>query len=95
MHLIPSRHNVPCMVDPGIGYEPMFCHVISSGASLRDSLALADEFGCTIRKLRRTGEVLVSHPAFVRPLRINGRRKDAPRCLTVMLRKLAVTHDPF
>lgn len=55
----------------------------------RDALAVAKELGCCVKPLRRTGEVLVSHPSLVRPIRINNRRKDTGRILTVALRQIA------
>ncbi len=38
--------------------------------------------GGTVSCLRRTGEIVYEHPALASRPRANGRRKDAPRCLT-------------
>lgn len=64
-------------------------HSFSPGENLRVSLARACECGCSVKHRRGTGEVLVRHPSIPTTLRINSRRKDTPRCLTVLLRRLA------
>src|SRR5207248_8387703 len=59
------------------------------GDTLRHALKVAAHLGCFVEQRRRTGEVLVSHPNLSRKrLRVNARRKDAPRHLTRFLRKL-------
>ena len=61
----------------------------TTGMNMREALALARELGCSVEIARGTGEVLVRHPS--RPtevLRVNARRKDAPRNLTSFLRRL-------
>jgi hypothetical protein len=60
-----------------------------SGMNRRSALGLAKELGCRVERVRRTGEVRVSHPELQRPIRINARRKDTGRILTVALRQLA------
>jgi hypothetical protein len=57
--------------------------------SMREALKEAEELGCEVKLLRRTGEYMISHPDFERRLRINGRRKDTPRVVNAMLDKLA------
>jgi hypothetical protein len=59
-----------------------------SGANLRDALAEARALGCVVKDVRRTGEKRVSHPSIAATVRINGRRKDTPRKLTCMLRRV-------
>jgi hypothetical protein len=54
--------------------------------SLVNALRMARALGWGVRPLRATGEVLVVCPGF-RPIRLNGRKKDAQRRLTVLLRK--------
>lgn len=51
----------------------------------RQALAFARQLGCEVAWLQRTGEIMVSHPSILRRIRINGRRKDAPRKLTAFL----------
>ena len=59
---------------------------MSGVPNLCEALRLAHELGCDVSPIRATGEVRVSHPAVIRPVRINGRRKDTPRKLLSMLR---------
>ena len=61
---------------------------MSGVPNLCEALRLAPKLGCQVSNIRATGEVRVTHPAFERPLRINGRRKDTPRKLLSMLRRL-------
>lgn len=44
--------------------------------------------GGTVEPVRRTGEVVYCHASLSRRIRVNGRRKDAPRLLTTALRQL-------
>ena len=60
-----------------------------SGMNRRGALGVAKNLGCCIERVRRTGELRVSHPDLPRPIRINSRRKDTGRILTVALRQLA------
>jgi len=55
--------------------------------NLREALELAEQLGCTVGPVRRTGEIRVSHPAIRKAVRLNGRRKDAPRSLVTLLRQ--------
>ena len=57
-------------------------HRVSTGMSLRKALELADRIGCWIRTPNRTGELIIGHDLALKPVRINARRKDAPRSLT-------------
>ena len=59
-----------------------------SGVNQREALKLAQHLGCTVEPIRCTGELRVCHPALLRPIRLNGRRKDAARVLTSALRHL-------
>ena len=54
------------------------------GMSLRAALADARSNGCQVRTARRTGEVVIQSPGEKR-VRVNCRRKDAPRSLTKFL----------
>jgi hypothetical protein len=60
-----------------------------SGTNLREALDAARRAGCTIDVVARTGELTISHPAWPRRVRINRRRRDAPRSLTGLLMRLA------
>lgn len=64
---------------------------LTPGMNLRDALNLAQRLGCKVEHARRTGEVVVSHRDHPRhKVRLNSRRKCAPRALTSLLRKVAV-----
>jgi hypothetical protein len=56
--------------------------------NLRSTLRRATGLGCRVAKIRKTGELRVSHPAMEATVRINGRKKAAPRHLTVYLKRL-------
>jgi hypothetical protein len=67
---------------------------IGHGCNLRPALVYARSRGCTIRQPRRTGELVISHSACPRErIRLNARRKDAPRALTAFLLELTVLTD--
>jgi hypothetical protein len=59
-----------------------------SGMNRRNALEWAHRLGCQIESIRGTGECRVFHPDLPRPIRINGRRKDAGRALTKALQRL-------
>jgi hypothetical protein len=59
-----------------------------TGMNLRAALQLARERGCMVQRLAGTGEVTITHPTVPFRLRLNARRKDSPRILTVLLRRL-------
>jgi len=56
--------------------------------NLDKALWLARRLGCTVEPRRRTGEVVVAHPAIPRPVVHNARRESASRALTGLLAKL-------
>lgn len=60
--------------------------MIETGASLRECCREAERLGVRYWKIRRTGEYQFEFPG--KRIKVNARRKDAPRILTVMLRKL-------
>ena len=45
------------------------------------------ELGASIVRVKGTGEIRISHPVSSKVVTINGRRKDAPRSLTVLLKR--------
>jgi hypothetical protein len=45
-----------------------------------------------VEHVRRTGEMLVTHPALDARIRVSSQRKDCPRVLTVALRRIEQTH---
>lgn len=63
-------------------------NAVSSGMGLRQALRIADRLGYFVRWPRRTGEVVVQRPGDLKRVRINARRKDAPRCLIGLLLQL-------
>lgn len=64
---------------------------IHSGMNLREALRAAERMGCRVMPVRRTGEMRVLYPA-IGSVRLNGRRTDAPRALTQLLK--AVRNAP-
>jgi hypothetical protein len=63
---------------------------INHGCDMRRALRFARRRGCLVRPARRTGELLISHPAAPRRrVRVSAHRKDAPRVLTCFLLKLS------
>jgi hypothetical protein len=49
---------------------------------------MARSMGCRVKKVRRTGEIRVSHDLQEKSVKVNERRKDAPRALTTWLKRL-------
>jgi hypothetical protein len=62
--------------------------LVNAAMSLDDAMKVVLARGGTVTKRRRTGEVRVVLRG--RVLNINCRRKDAPRCLTSLLRRVEV-----
>jgi hypothetical protein len=62
-----------------------------SGLNLLDCIRLAKRFGCDVQPVKRTGEIRFTHPNIEKSVRVDGRRKDAPRALTAWLNRLART----
>jgi hypothetical protein len=60
-----------------------------TGANLLDAVKAARAMGCECRNLPATGDLYVTHPSHPRGVRVNCRRKDAPRSLTTMLKRVA------
>jgi hypothetical protein len=60
---------------------------------MRQTLAYARALGCTVQPVMGTGETEVRHPSQAKPLRVNGRRKDAPRELTGFVVRVARALD--
>jgi len=68
-------------------------HVLrNSGANLRYMRRFWKAIGGTVQDKRATGEEVYRHPRASRPITVNKRRKSAPRELTSVARRLAVTH---
>lgn len=61
---------------------------VRPGMNLSDATRLWRAAGGSVEPVRRTGELCFRHPAAGRRLRVNGRRKDAPRLLTSLLRQV-------
>lgn len=56
--------------------------------NLRESLAIARALSCTIEQIPATGEIRIKHPRVAHCVRVNGRRKDTPRCLQSFLNRI-------
>lgn len=56
---------------------------------LRKTLKVLKDYGYLTVPVRRTGELRVIPPNGGPTIRLNGRRKDAPRVLIALLHKLA------
>lgn len=62
---------------------------MKAGINLIDAVRSARRLGILVEHLRKTGELRWSHPSAQKPIRVNSRRKDAPRHATTFLRKVA------
>ena len=63
---------------------------MNHGMNLAELLADARTLGITVRPLRRTGELQLSHPSQPDRPRLNGRRKDAPRHASHFVARVAM-----
>ena len=52
------------------------------GKNLSTLVRAAPHLGVNVAPVHRTGELRFSHPQVQTTVRVNGRRKDAPRALT-------------
>lgn len=59
-----------------------------TGCNLREATQAFEDLGGTVHHMRRTGEDAYRHPGLARPMKINIRRKSAPRCLTTAVSRL-------
>lgn len=57
--------------------------------SLRVAVIVARQLGWRVEPIRRTGELGFWDPSTGRRMRVNGRRKDAPRVLRCALQRVA------
>lgn len=55
---------------------------MTHGINLSHLIRRAPAIGIQVSNVRRTGELRFSHAGLRKTVRINGRRKDAPRALT-------------
>jgi hypothetical protein len=62
---------------------------IPTAPNLRETRELWRGLGGNVEDIRRTGEERYSHRSIERPIRVNKRRKDAPRKLVTALRRIA------
>lgn len=58
----------------------------TAGLNLRAAIQIAERLGCCIQPVRRTGEIRFSHRLLLSTVRVNRRRKDAPRSLSGWLK---------
>jgi hypothetical protein len=56
---------------------------------MREAIVRFRELGGDVEKVHGTGEIVFTHPAIARPIRVNERKKDAPRAVTSAMRRLA------
>lgn len=63
---------------------------LHKNTSLREAVQRAIALGATVECPRRTGELLFTHPATPKRVRVNARRKDCPQPLVSWLRQLEV-----
>jgi hypothetical protein len=61
---------------------------IPNGINLNKALTIARWLRCSVAKIRRTGEIRVSHPRMKKPCKVNARKKHAVMWLTCWLRRL-------
>lgn len=56
--------------------------------NLTECIDYANAVGVAVERVHRTGELRFSHPSWPTTVRVNSRRKDSPRKLLVMLRRV-------
>jgi hypothetical protein len=56
--------------------------------NLIDCKKIAKNLGCEVQPVDGTGETRFSHPNIKKSVRVDGRRKDAPRALTAWLNRV-------
>ncbi len=62
---------------------------IDKGLSLREAVKRAGQMGCFVNKPKRNGgEYMISHPSQPKIVRLNARKKHAPRVLIAFMRRL-------
>jgi hypothetical protein len=61
---------------------------IARGAYLSDCIRIARGLDCEIENVCRTGEIRFGHNLMPKRVKVNGRRKSAPRPLTTWLNDL-------
>lgn len=59
------------------------------GMDLIDALRVARSLGVRVEKVRRTGEVRLSHPLVPKPVNCNRRKKSASRAAVCLIQKVA------
>lgn len=72
---------------------PTMRNSVFAGMSMRRAIEFAYRSGCSVRKPRRTGEWLIRHHRFSKPVRVNARRKDAPRSLVALLASIQESQE--
>ena len=67
---------------------------ISRGKNLADCEKIARQNGWAVKAGRRNGETFYTDPRGGKRLRVNGRRKSAPRALTTRLNRSLMITQP-
>lgn len=70
-----------------------FSAELSGNPALRDTLRIARKLGCQISNFRGGDESYLTIPGVQRRMVYKGGRKDTPRAMLVLLRRLAATTD--
>ena len=60
----------------------------NSGMNLRKTISIAGQAGCRVEQVRRHGETRITPPGGGASVKVNQQRKDCPRSLTGLLRRL-------
>ncbi len=63
--------------------------VLDGNPNLTITVQLAVDLGASCEVRRGTGELKLYHPSWRRHVLVNGRRKDTPRMLLTLVRRLA------
>lgn len=63
--------------------------ILPGTPNLSETVAAARRLGASVEAKRGTGELIARHPAWDRPITVNGRRKDTPLKFLLAVRRLA------
>lgn len=91
-----GHHPVSSMQDPRGSEIPVHQvrpstrkgDAVTTGMALKKALRIAQNLGCVVHTVKRSGEVRIYHTEKKKRINVNHRRKSAPRVLTTFLTQL-------